>query len=116
MLPGRLAAGRIDIAALGRDFRNPALQKPALRLLAGERERPLERHLRLDGPTQTAAELGARRVRAAVVAEIAAVEDGVHAGEPRGRAVAHRNRDGAVELDDWRRIHPQKRVVQADDL
>ena len=55
-------------------------------------------------PPATPAEVGARRVREVVVRPIAAREDRVDQRQARRRAVAHRDRHGAIQLDDRRRI------------
>ena len=51
-----------------------------------------------------------------IAVEIAAGHDGVDDRKARLRAVAHRNRCRAVQLDDGRRVCAREHVVQADNL
>ena len=51
-----------------------------------------------------------------VVQQVAALEDGVHERQTGRGAVPHRHGNGAVQLDDGRRIRPPQHVVEADDF
>jgi hypothetical protein len=55
-------------------------------------------------------------VREVIAVEVAARKDGVDDGKARRRAVAHRDRGGAVQLDDGRGIGASENIVQADNL
>src|SRR6476619_5521783 len=61
----------------------PLLEKTFLGLLMGELERPAIGGPGLIGPAEPAAELGTRRMREAVVAQVAAIADGVDQAEAR---------------------------------
>ena len=66
--------------------------------------------------SQPPAEIRARRVRQVVIVEIAAREDRVDEGKAGCRAVAHRHRHGAIQLDHGRWFDAQQHVVKSDDL
>jgi len=51
-----------------------------------------------------------------ILVEIAAGKNRIDDRQPCGRTIAHRNRRGAIQLDDWRWIGAQQHVVQTDDL
>ena len=55
-------------------------------------------------------------MREVIAVEIAARQDGVDDRKPRRRAVAHRDRGGAIQLDDGRGIGTREDVVQTDNL
>ena len=71
---------------------------------------------RVGHSSKATAQIGSRRMREVVLVEIAAGEDRIDDRQPRRRTVAHRDRRGAIQLDDRRRIGAQQHVVQADDL
>src|SRR5688572_16366836 len=82
-----------------------ALQKTPLRLLRGQAERPFIRVPRFVEPPEAAAEVRAGGVGQVVVVQLTALENGVDLEEARLGRVAHRNRDGAIELGHGRRRH-----------
>src|SRR3954471_15202065 len=77
----------------------PFLEEPALWFLPGKRQCALERRPRVGDPSQPPAQLGTRRMGEAVVAQIAAIENRVDERQSGRRTVAHRDGDGAIQLD-----------------
>src|SRR3954468_21675934 len=99
-----------------REVTYPFLKEPALWFLAGKRQCALERHPRVGDSSQPPAQLGTRRMREAVVAQIAAIEDRVDERQSGRRTVAHRDGDGAIQLDHRRRVRSQQHLIEAGDL
>ena len=109
-------SGSMRTSWLSHQFGQPPFEKAPLRLLLRQREGALRRRR---GPRRSAPAAGtdrraprapggsrpARRARGSL--------DQRQAGR---RAVAHRHRHGAVQLDHRRRVGAQQHVVQRDDL
>src|SRR4029453_4118862 len=74
----------LSTSSSSRQLGQPSFQEPALRLLSRELDRALVGRARRRGPTQPAAQVGARRVRQVVVSKVAAGKDGVDKGQTRG--------------------------------
>ena len=106
---------RAQLEPLG-ELGQPPLEKPPLRLLPREREGALVRGAGVRRSPEPPAQLRARGVRETVVQQIAALEDGVDERQTRRRAVAHRHRDRAVQLDHRGGVRSRQHVVEADDL
>src|SRR5688572_11935093 len=80
----------------------PALQEPPLRLAADERERGAIGRRGLVTAIEPAQQIRARGVPQVVVGELAL--ELVDERQSGGRTLPHRDRDGAVERDDRRRL------------
>src|SRR5258708_29897149 len=85
---------------VGLKFRKAPREKAALRLLPRQRASALVRHARLGVAADPAAQVRSRAVRQRIVREAAPRQDRLDQRQPARRAVAHRNRRGATQLDD----------------
>src|SRR5687768_11235545 len=94
----------------------PSLEKSSLRLLLREAERPFVGASCFGGSSQPPVEIRPRRVRQVIVRQIAPREDGIDKGKTRQRALVHRHRYSAVQLDHGRRIRPHQDIIESDDL
>ena len=111
-------AAEVDthVCRSARQVRDPLFEEPPLGLLPGERDRALVRRAGIVGHAEPPAQVGPGRVREVVIVKIAAREDRIDQRQTGSGAVAHRDRDGAVQLDHRRRVRAQQHVVEADDL
>src|SRR5690349_253550 len=119
-LVSRSVASRIDrleklLRALGQ-LSQPPLQESAFRLLTGQLECTFEGSSGFRHASQASAQLAASRMSEPIILQVAPIENGVDQGETHGRAIPHRHRNGAVELDDRRRIGPLKDIIKTNDL
>ncbi len=101
---------------LVQQFAQPSLEKSPLGLLLGETEGALVGGSGFRRSPQSSAEISPCRMCEVIVCQIAPREDGIDEGETRRRAVAHRHRRRAVQLDHWRGIGLKQHVVECHDL
>jgi hypothetical protein len=77
----------------------PLCEKPSLRFLPGEGQRPFVGGSGFCRSPEAPAEIRPRRVRQVIVLQVASGEDRVDEGKSCHRAVAHRHRDRAIQRD-----------------
>jgi len=66
--------------------------------------------------TEPAKQIGARRMREVILAELASAENRIDECQSGRGTVAHRNGRRAIQLDDGRRLETHQHVVETDDL
>ncbi len=98
------------------ELSQPLLEKPPFWLLACELERPFVGGARFSRPSQTTAQVGSRGVSQMVVRQFTTSQDVVDDRESGRRSVAHRNRGGTIQFDDWRRVDLELQIVQRNNL
>src|SRR5581483_10943396 len=103
-------------AQLLRELGESALEESLFGLLLRQAERALVRFPRVRDAAEPAAEIGAGGMSEVVFVQVAALEDGIDQREARRRAVTHRDRDGAIELDDRRGLHFGEHGIEIHDL
>lgn len=97
------------------EFAQALLDEAPLRLLARQGQRRAVGLAGLAAATETAAEVGTRRVRQVVIGQFTSRQQRIDHGQPDLDAIAHGQGHGAVEFDHrrWRQV--QQRVVEGDD-
>jgi len=82
----------------------------------GERQRLLVGSARLCQAPEPAAQLGAGGVGEVVAGKLVACEEVVDETKPVLRTFVHGHGDGAIELDDRRRLDDEQAIVEEHDL